>query len=650
MMDRGQQRTASRASHRRERTALYEPIGDYALIGDTHSTALLARDGSIDWLCWPRHDSPALFLRLLDDQKGGSCRIDLEGLQDIKRRYLPQTNILETTFTTADGRAQLIDLMPVNPPSAEPEEGPDAEGESRLIRLIRCESGRIRGRFRIHPTFDYARAQATLREESGSALFEAGDRRLRALGSGTLRLDHPRAWFEFSLSEGESAFLVLTHGEDGERAGLDDLHGALERLDRTTRYWRAWSARCRYEGRYGDAVLRSALCLKLLTYSPSGGIIAAATTSLPEAVPGNRNYDYRFVWLRDASFTVRAFMALGYVRETAEFLRFLREADGSWGRDLRIMYAIDDAMPSEETLDHLEGWRGVGPVRIGNAACSQKQHDIYGELLIALCGFLDAVSFDPPEKVNDRLPTVLDNLTAQAIAARDEPDQGLWELRVNGREQLHSKAMIWLTLVHAAYIGRHIAGVSLDRIREWERIAAEIRAEYLDRAWSQERQAYTHAYGSTDLDAAAMRLVLFGAIDPDDPRFIATMEAIDQELTVGDLVYRYRFADGLEGDEATFTACAFWRVGCLALTGRTRQAKATFERLLARGSDVGLYAEEIDPESGEQRGNAPQGFTHMALIHTAILLERCLDAFGERDAPLNNEEKRQARELASQVT
>jgi GH15 family glucan-1,4-alpha-glucosidase len=605
-----------------------KPISDYALVGDTHSCALIARDGSVDWLCWPRHDSPAIFVKLLDDEKGGSCAVAFEGLRATARRYRPETNILETTFETGTGRACLIDAMPVSPPAPEPDEGPDGEGESRLVRILTCEEGTVEGRFTVRPTFDYARRPCTPVEDAGSVLFEAGDWRLRVNAAPCPRIEGDTATVAFRLSAGETAYLVLTHGEDSEGAGIDDLTGAQRRIETTEDYWRRWSGRCTYHGPYREAVLRSALCLKLLTYSPSGGIVAAATAGLPEAVPGNRNFDYRFTWMRDAAFTVTAFVMLGYVREASEFLRFLRERDPTFGRETRLMYGVCDAIPPEEALTHLAGWNGVGPVLIGNAAEGQDQHDIYGELIRALCIFLEAVDYDPPEKVNDRLPEVLCNLTARALRHRDDPDSGIWELRTGPRQQVHTKAMIWVALTDAARIARHIRGVPDETIAEWDRAAAEIRAEYLDKGWSEEQGAFTGAYGSHHLDAAVLRVALFGAIDPTDPRLRSTLVAIERKLGAGDLIYRYRMEDGFEGDEGAFTACAFWRIGCLALDGRTGEAKAAFERMIARGNDVGLFAEEIDPATGEQRGNTPQGFSHMALINAALRLDASIDKYG----------------------
>ncbi|OHV15277.1 glycoside hydrolase [Methylorubrum extorquens] len=607
-------------------------IADYAVIGDTCTTALIARDGSLDWLCWPRHDGPAVFLALLDSERGGACRLVLDGLTEITRRYLPGTNILETTFVTATGRAVLTDFMPLHRHESVPEEGPDGQAQAQVVRRLACRSGRISGRWRLRPSFDYARAptEATTESETGIR-FRGGGDTIGAVCAVPLALRDGEAEGAFALGAGERADLVIVHGE---KHGVDGegLAGAVDAsLADTRAYWEEWSGRCTYEGPYRETVLRSALTLKLLTHGPSGGIVAAATAGLPEAVPGNRNYDYRYVWMRDASFTVTAFVNLGYQREAAEFLRFLREADTSRGRDLHLMYALDGAVPEEEFLDHLRGWRGIGPVGIGNAAADQEQYDIYGEFLVALHGYLEAVEYDPPVKVNDHLPEALGHLTDHILRARHAADHGLWEMRTEKRQSVHTKAMLWVGLDRAVQIARADPKhrlASPDTIAGWERAADEIRAEYHARGWNAARGAYTMAYESDDLDAAVLRTVLFGAFDPHDPRVAKTLERVGQELGAGDLIYRYRMDDGLEGDEATFTACSFWRVGCLALAGRNDEATALFERLLARGNDLGLFAEEIDAETGEQRGNVPQGFTHMAVINHAVRL-----AAADRETP-----------------
>lgn len=597
------------------------PIEDYALIGDTHTTALVHRGGSIDWLCWPRHDSPALLLRLLDDDAGGFCEIVLEGVRSVARRYLPETNILETRFVTDGGTAVLVDLMPVNPPSTLPEEGPDGEGESRILRWLTCSRGRIAGRFVTRPTRDYARGPVDARCEDGTVLFACPLCPVRASGSSPMALvAGQRAEMAFALQAGEEAFLALTHGSADAPPPAEDWEGVRLRVARTRRYWTAWSARCTYRGRYRDAVLRSALCLKLLTHSPSGAIVAAPTASLPEAVPGNRNFDYRFCWLRDASFTVTSFVNLGYLREAAEYLRFLRERDESRGADLPLMHAIYGDIPGEEELQHLSGWNGTGPVRIGNAASGQRQHDIYGEFLAALHGWLEGVHYDPPQKVNDRLAEVVTNLADAAIAACDEPDQGIWELRGPPEHIVHSKAMVWVALDRAVRLAPHIAGLDPAKVAQWQQVAARVRADYHRHGWKPQRGAYTMSYESDDLDAAVLRAALFGAFDPAEPRFERTLQRVEAELGEGDLIYRYRRADGLEGQEAPFLACAFWRVGCLALAGHVGPAREIYERLLARANDVGLLSEEIEAGGGF-RGNFPQGFSHMAVINHALRLE-----------------------------
>ncbi len=608
------------------------PIADYAVIGDTCTTALIARDGSLDWLCWPRHDGPAVFLALLDRETGGACRLALDGLTGIERRYRPGTNILETVFTTETGRVRLTDFMPLSRHEPVPEEGPDGRAEARVVRRLACAAGTVSGRWIVRPTFDYARADTRAEARSdGSVRFRGGGDAMQVAATLPLEIGAGTAEAAFRLDAGAGADLVLAHGAEGA-VGLDRA-GAW--LGATEEYWQEWSGRCRYRGPYRETVLRSALTLKLLTHAPSGGIVAAATMGLPEAVPGNRNYDYRYVWMRDASFTVTAFVNLGYDREAAEFLRFLRDADPSRGRHLRLMYALDGPMPDEECLDHLRGWRGVGPVRLGNAASDQRQFDIYGEFLVALHHYLEAVDFDPPVKVNDHLPEALEHLTGHIIAVRREPDHGIWELRGDMRQILHTKAMLWVGLDCAAQIARSDPKHRLappERIAAWERAAEEIRAEYHAEGWNEAANAYTMAYGSPDLDAAVLRAVLFRAFDARSARVAATLERVGAELGAGDLLYRYRLDDGLEGAEATFTACAFWRVGCLALAGRREEATALFERLLTRGNDLGLFAEEIDAETGEQRGNVPQGFTHMAVINHAVRLARTEDRRSPADA------------------
>ena len=598
----------------------YNPIEDYGIIGDTLSTALISRDGSIDWLCWPRHDSGALFLRLLDDEVGGFSDILIDGGRATKRRYLDGTNILETTFATAAAEAVLTDFMPIRACDHIPEEGPDLEAPGMLVRVLTCTEGSLRGRFRTKVTFDYAR---------GSSVWnDAGDR--CASGSGSIDVwtdaeialhgDVSEAVFE--LCAGDKVFYALGQGETSRlRFPTLNAQDVVTLFGETRTYWEGWSRRCSYQGPYRGHVLRSALVLKLLTHSPTGAIIAAPTMGLPEAVPGDRNYDYRYAWMRDASFTVTSFVNLGYVREAGEHLRFLRTADRSQGSALRLMYGVEGEVPDETELKHLKGWRETAPVRIGNAAHDQKQFDIYGEYLIALHFWVAA---QDGHAIPDScyLPSLITNLAEAALAARDEPDHGIWEIRTGRQHHVHTKGLLYLALDRAVSMARSMQGIDPNAIERWDEAARTLKAEYLRRGWNPDIGAYVQAYDSDVLDAAVMRAAILGAIDPTDPKMQQTVATIVEALGAdGDLIYRYRAPDGMDGHEATFLACAFWRVGCLALADKTEEARTVYERLLSRGNDLGLFAEELDAATGEHRGNFPQGFTHMAVINHALRLE-----------------------------
>ena len=534
---------------------------------------------------------------------------------------MPDTNIIETSFAGPNGTVILTDFMPVYPPTTLPENGPDGDAESRLIRILSCTEGTVTGRFVVRPTFDYARVECTpVIDADGSVLFEAGEHRMRLTSGRPAAIEGDAAVVAFRLGAGERMHIVLTQGWDGEVEPVQEPDGAADRLRETTRYWQDWIGACTYRGEHQAAVRRSALFLKLMTYSPTGAIIAAPTLGLPEAVPGNRNFDYRYAWLRDASFTITAFVNLGYRREAEEYLRFLCKVDDSSGRDLRLMYGIDGQVLDEERLPHLSGWRGVGPVTIGNAASGQTQLDIYGELLLALEDYLEAAGESVPAEMARRLPELICNLAERAMAARHEPDQGIWEPRVPAQHFVHSKALLWVALDRAVRIGAALGGIDAAQIARWQWAAGEIRAEYLQRGWNEARGSYVQAYDSDALDASVLRIALFDALPVDDGRLARTLDAIQAELGDGDLIYRYRTEDGMEGEEGTFTACAFWFASCLALVGRVDEAHARLGRLLSRSNDMGLFAEEIDAATFEQRGNFPQGFTHMAVINHSVRL------------------------------
>lgn len=601
----------------------YDRIEDYGIIGDTLSSALINRSGSIDWLCWPRHDSEAVFLRLLDDEIGGFSDVTIDGGEAAGRRYLDSTNILETIFRTPSAEVALVDFMPVKAREPLLDEGPDVEARNAVVRILTCKRGTVRGRFRTKATFDYARRRP-IWDEAGDRC-EAGPTSIEIATDADLALHGDISEAEFELRAGDTVFYALSYRDaqqsDYPRTELD-ARTVLELLDGSRRYWEAWSARCTYRGPYRAHVIRSALVLKLLTHSPTGAIIAAPTMGLPEAVPGDRNYDYRYVWLRDASFTVTSFVNLGYVREAGEHLRFLRFVDHSHGSALRLMYAIEGDVPDESEMAHLNGWRDTAPIRIGNAAHDQKQFDIYGEYLIALHFWVSAQDGRAIPKSYD-LPKLITNLADAAMTARNELDHGIWEIRTGRAHHVHTKGLLFLALDRAVKMGRMMDGIARESIDRWEAAAHALRDEFLRRGWNSSLGAYAQAYESDVLDAAVLRAAILGAIDPSDPRLQRTVDAIHRALGAdGDLVYRYRMPDGMQGQEATFLACAFWRVGCLALAGRRDEARDIYERLLARGNDLRLFAEQLDAATGEHRGNFPQAFTHMSIINHALRLAK----------------------------
>jgi GH15 family glucan-1,4-alpha-glucosidase len=607
-------------------------ISDYALIGDTHSSALVASDGRIDWLCWPHHDSPAVLTRLLDEQDGGYCAIELDDMTPTGRAYRGESTILDTAFAGPGKAVGLTDVMPVHPPSTHADHGPDGDAQGRIVRLLSAIRGRATGRFRLRLTPEFGRHTVTPASTETGWRLHGGDVTVDVTASHPIALRDGELVAEFDLAESGSAWIAFALVDKGRCAAPRSLEQVREEIAHTERYWKDWSARIRYDGAYRDAVVRSALTLKLLTYSPTGAIIAAPTTSLPEAMPGNRNFDYRYAWVRDANFTVTAFCNLGLVHEAGEYLRFLLHAGDP--AHLRLLHGIDGDVPPEIELPHLPGWSGVGPVRIGNAADGQQQHDIYGEFMVALHAWLDAIDYRPPDWIAGRLKGLIETLADHAVRCRDIADRGIWELRSPPQHLQHSKALLWVALDRAVKIGERLGGFDDGRLIRWRGIADDLRSEYERATWDEKRGAYMQAYGSDVLDAAVLRTVLFGALDAGDPRMTSTLAAVERELGVGDLVYRYRMSDdGLEGSEGTFTACAFWRVGVMALAGRTGAARETLERLLARANDVGLFAEEIHAESGAQRGNFPQGFTHMAIINNAIRLEHAIAAAEKSDRP-----------------
>lgn len=605
----------------------YLPIENYGIIGNLRTAALVSRNGSVDWLCLPRFDSPSVFGALLDDKIGGSFRIEPE-IKDFRRKqvYWPDTNILVTRFLHADGIGEVIDYMPVAV-------GGGPVPREQLIRRVRVVRGAMKFRLDCRPAFDYARdAHRTTVGEHG-VRFESSQLALGLASTIALQPVEGGVTAEFALDEGESAVFVLRI-LDGDADG-DHCPGTEEAEDRfreTVDYWRRWVGGGTYRGRWRETVERSALTLKLLTYEPTGAIVAAPTTSLPETIGGHRNWDYRYTWVRDAAFTIYAFLRVGYFNEATRFLEFLearyRAEQATCEGPLQLMYGIDGRIDlTEEELPHLAGYRDSRPVRIGNGAHGQLQLDIYGELLDAVYlhnKYVRPVSYDSWTHLRRVVDWVADNW--------DKPDHGVWEARVQPRDHVFSRFMCWVALDR----GLRLADKrSLPAARgEWLSARDAVYEQVMAKGWSEKRRSFVQSYGTENLDASHLLMPLTFFMAPDDPRMLATIDAIrtparDGGLAADGLVYRYDYRathDGLVGTEGTFNMCSFWLVEALTRAGRTdparlNDARLLFEQMLGYANHLGLYAEQTGP-SGEAIGNFPQAFTHLALISAAFNLDR----------------------------
>ena len=580
-------------------------IEDHGVIGDCATTALITTDGTIDFLCWPRFDSPTVFASLLDAEAGGafSLRPELPDVRTIQS-YLPDTNVLLTRWLSAEGSAETLDAMV-------PALGEDG-GLPRLIRRVRATRGRVRIRLHCAPRFDYGREMPHPRPVDRGVMFDSPTMRLRLTASVPLTIVGAAAIATVELDAGETLDLVLDAAEALPLAAGE----VTEALEHTQRFWRSWSRRSTYRGRWREVVHRSALLLKLLTSRDHGSIVAAPTFGLPEAIGGSRNWDYRAVWVRDASFTVYAFLRLGYDGEAAEFMRWMSNrarasADGS----IRIMYALDGSdEPAEQALDHLAGYAGSRPVLIGNEAFGQTQLDIYGELLDSIYlsnKYGRAISYDGWNNVRRIVEHVCERWR--------EADAGIWEMRDAPREFLHSRVMCWVAVDRALRLARKRSLTApFDR---WERVRNEIHDDIWANFWNEERGHFVQARGGTDVDAALLLMPLVRFVSATDPRWLATLDAIREQLTDDGTVYRYVGSDGLHGREGAFTACSFWYVECLARAGRLDEAHVMFDRVLGHANHLGLFSEQLGP-AGEHLGNFPQALTHLALISAAFYLDR----------------------------
>jgi GH15 family glucan-1,4-alpha-glucosidase len=614
------------AARRRGPPETYLPIAEHGIIGDMHSAAMVGSDGTIDWFSPCRFDGSSVFGALLDRKRGGFYRIaPVDGLVGTKQLYLPDTNVLITRFLSPQGVSEVQDFMPVG------------EEPQRLIRSVLGVRGSLRFRIEVEPRFGYGLYEPQVTIEPTGAVFRAHGETL-ALGS-ALALEPIAAGVsaEFEVAAGERLTFVLHAGEEPQPL---DAAQARRLGDETVRFWRDWLWHSTYRGRWREMVGRSTLTLKLLSYEPSGAIVAAATTSLPERIGGARNWDYRYAWLRDFAFSIYALSRLGFAAEAVAFNRFRRSianaaAAQRVGIPLDVMYTIDgERSLKERELGHLEGYRGSRPVRIGNDAASQLQLDIYGELLDsiylaerqALQGHGELIGYDDWMNLAPLIDWVCERW--------EDPDEGIWETRGGPKRFTHSRVMCWVAIDRAMRIATN-RGLPADLAR-WTRARDDIFAWVMTRGWSERRQAFVQAEGSEVLDASLLLMPLVHFIAPTDPRWLSTLRAIGNELVSDSLVYRYdpvAAPDGLDGAEGTFSMCSFWYVECLARAGYLEEAQLAFEKMLTYANHLGLYSEQIGP-SGELLGNFPQAFTHLALISAAIRLDRELGReHGSRPEP-----------------
>ncbi|MEM8587936.1 MAG: glycoside hydrolase family 15 protein [Pseudomonadota bacterium] len=606
----------------------FEPIDNYAMIGDMHTVALVSVKGSIDWMCMPRFDGPSVFAAMLDDQKGGFFRIAPEK-DDVtyKQFYWPGTNVLITRFLSEHGAAELADFMPVG------HDGKSGRRPRELVRRITMSRGEITFEMECRPAFNFARDSHTVKLEKGGAIFRSTDLDLGLATETPLEVVEDGVRARFTLREGETAVFVLRQRSSNQDCGAALSEEACETAFReTVNYWREWISQSTYRGRWRDIVERSALALKLMTYEPTGAIVAAPTCSLPELVGGERNWDYRYTWIRDSAFTVYSFLRIGFTEEAANFLRFVMglcdkpNPDGS----LQIMYGIDGRKHmNEEMLDHLSGYRGSRPVRVGNDAHKQFQLDIYGELLDAIYlydKYGEPISYD--------LWRTVTQLVDWVCANWHRDDDGIWEVRGGSQQFTYSKLMCWVAIDRALKISMNRA-FPCDRQR-WTAVRDRIYQAIMEQGWNEDLQAFVQSFGGDTLDAANLMMVLTLFVSPVDPRMLSTLEAIlkppeDGGLVADHLVYRYNVSqtdDGLAGSESTFNICTFWLVEALTRAGRFEQhrleeGRLMFERMLGFANHVGLYAEET-AMNGEGLGNFPQAFTHLALISAAVNLNAAL--------------------------
>jgi GH15 family glucan-1,4-alpha-glucosidase len=595
----------------------YLPIEDYGIIGNMQTVALVSLAGTIDFMCFPEFDSPSIFASLLDKNDGGSFSVipQFDSFKT-KQLYIPGTAVLLTRFFSDDGISELTDYMPVM-----------GTGDYRvcaIVRKIKTVRGKVNYKMNCAPRFDYAKAKHTIqksgKQELRFAAIDDGDSIVRLIADFPLKFEGQDGYADFTLNEGEEAWVVLESLKQGETDNLKDIEFYKADTYRdTVDFWRKWIAQSTYKGRWTDLVSRSAITLKLLTSSAYGSMVAAPTFSVPEAIGGDRNWDYRFTWIRDAAFTMYAFLQLGFTEEAGHFLKWIHERSGD--KLLHLMYAIDGSeVMEEETLDNLEGYMGSAPVRIGNAAKDQLQVDIYGELIDTIYLYNknhSKINYEFWQTVQKHIICVIDNWK--------KPDHGIWEFRSGEKHFLHTRLMCWVAIDRAIKIAADRSFPYPEA--EWKSIRDEIYVDIYEGFWNEKVGAWVQYKGADAVDASVLLMPLMHFITPDEPRWLSTLRVIEENLSTDVLIYRYNNQgdlDGLSGEEGTFNMCSFWFIEVLAKNKEVDKALEYFEKMTGYANHLGLFSEQIG-KRGEHLGNFPQAFTHLALISAALELDKQLD-------------------------